>query len=831
MRQTLERTFFPYVIKPGRYAGGEVGEIKKDHAGRLTYLHAYPDKYEVGQTALSVQSFYHIINQDERFVCERIFAPAIDAEEVLRRQRLPLFSIESSLPIREFDVIGFTLVDTSVFTNVLTMLELGGLPLRASERTDAMPLIIGGGPAALNPEPMAEYFDAFFIGEADEGIIEMLALIHHSKGLGRRELLTRLVKYVPSVYVPSFYNENGESITSFAPPNITARVVSELKPSYFSIEPLLPLVETLSDSLPVEIYRGSSAGCEQCQTLSLSTPGRFRTEPDMSEQVTKQLRSTGYSQVALLTPPETAGTEFELVMTSLAKNLAAQEIGIHLPALIPGTVSESAFEALARVKQSGFTIAPEAGTERLRQFMGRHVTDAAIYETIKIALDKEWQHFKMIFVLGLPTETQVDLDGIAKISRNVLTMLRARSARNTLSIVFVPFCPKPHTPLQWDTMPSESALQEKLVYIKKQSGHGNIQFKLLPTAQRVITTALSRGGRELSAVIEAAWKLGCRFDGWDEHFDFEKWLKAFESAGTSINTYVSAFSMSGRLPWSHIQSSHGCEELRSLRMKMPGESESAVTEALLPSTIDSIERSEFGRAKKRVVKLALTPARNRIRMRWGKSVRFRYMSHLDNVKLFQRLFRRAGLPVSYSQDKTQSLDVSFGPPLPLGYTSEAEFFDVTLGTHVTNTIIDDFRKTLPDGICVYQTQLAPARRASLNSVLNRVEYTVPLDEWEDRSELQRTIHTLLRAEVLAIERLHKGVQTTVNVRPAIYHLSLEGPVLVMLLGLGDGGYVRPFDVLTLLQAGLKYHVNSVPVHRRALYRIDSDGSRIDPMEL
>ncbi|HPI32760.1 MAG TPA: B12-binding domain-containing radical SAM protein, partial [candidate division Zixibacteria bacterium] len=285
MKRLLEERFFPYVVKPGRYAGGEPGSLVKAHEGRLRYLLAFPDKYEIGHSYLGLQTLYHVVNQDDRFVGERVFAPDRDAEEIMRKHGIPLFSLESRTPAAAFDAIGFTLSYELVYTTVLQMIDLAGLPLRAAERTDEQPLILAGGPAAYNPEPMAPFVDLFFIGDGEEGLPQMLAILHQMRGATRAEKLARLVREVESVYVPRFYDDRRRPLVDFAPAEIAARVVPALKPSYYPPQPVVPLIETVHQHLSVEIMRGCPRGCRFCEAGTIYKPVRLRPPHEILAQV------------------------------------------------------------------------------------------------------------------------------------------------------------------------------------------------------------------------------------------------------------------------------------------------------------------------------------------------------------------------------------------------------------------------------------------------------------------------------------------------------------------------------------------------------------------
>ncbi|MDZ4723561.1 MAG: TIGR03936 family radical SAM-associated protein [candidate division Zixibacteria bacterium] len=837
MKELLARRFYPFVIKPGRYAGGEPGQCIKDPTGRLSYLHAYPDRYEVGQTALSVQTIYHLINRDDRFLCERVFAPDHDAQALLKTESIPLFAIESGRPAKDFDLLGFTLVDTTVYTNVLTMIELAGITLDAERRGEDEPLVLAGGPATSNPEPMARFIDLFFLGDAEEGLLEILTVVHENKGQKRKNVLEQICRNVPSVYVPAFYDSDRKPLFSFAPAVIRSRVVEKLRSEFYPKSPLLPLVETLTNNLPVEISRGSGSGCERCQTNPVSAPVRVRPSREVAEQVQSQLGSTGYSEVCLLSPPEPDRPEFDSLINSLAKQLESRRVSVILPALRPGTVSAATLEALTRVKRPGLTIAPEAGTERLRLLIHRDFPDAAIYDTARLAFSKGWNSIKLVFMLGLPTETHDDLKGISDICKEIVRIGEDYRGKKNLTVLFAPFLPKPHTPFQWDGSLSEAELMERVGYVKRLTRINSIQFKLFGVNQGLIAVALGRGGREMASVIETAYRSGCRFDGWQSDFSYERWIAALAAHGFELPSLLSPLQLSTSLPWSHIHSGADCEQLKQERQTTP-----FTIRAFTPLFHDKQDIfgavqpeesvSEFGRSKKKVAsKNAAAPTKNRVRVKWSKSARYKYMSHLDNMRLLERVIRRAELPVAYSQGMTPTMKLSFGPPLPLGFTSEAEYVDITLETNCMPYMIDDLKKALPDGIEIVQASIAWEKNSSLSAALNRVEYVVPIDEWNGLDTLDSAIEAVMSASTLPYIRKDKDKEVSVDLKPGIFAISRDQKMLSMSLGIGDGGYVRPAEVLSFLSQGLIHLSRSIPFHRKRIYRMEPDGRITDPMDI
>jgi len=834
MRNLLEKKLLPFVIKPGRYAGGEPGQIIKDPENRTTYLHAYPDRYEIGMSYVGLQTIYHIVNSRDHFICERTFAVDRDAEEIMRREDIPLFSLESSRPASDFDAIGFTLVDETVYTNVLTMLDLANIPIRACDRTDRHPLILAGGPAVFNPEPLAPIIDLFFIGDAEEGLPEMLEILHELRGSSREDKLEAICRRVESVYIPRFYNDQRKPNTSFAPDTIKARVIPELIPDYYPSQPLLPLIETVHNHLGVEIMRGCPQGCRFCMAGAIYRPMRVRSKEDIVQQVNTQLKQTGYGEVTLLSLSTSDYPGIEALATALSRSLESQRISVSLPSLRPGTISPGLLDAVGRIRKAGLTIAPEAGTERLRLFIRKDFPDAAIYDTVRMAIRKGWTTIKLYFIIGLPTETEEDLLGIADICRKVYRIGREYDKKITLNVSLSPFAAKPHTPFQWDEILPEDAVFQKIKFIKSHTRLNHVHFKYSHTQMAMVTAILGRSDRRAADVIESAFRAGCRFDGWGEEFDFEKWRTAFEACQVDPDEQLRSIPFTRDLPWSHIRKGVSVEHLRSERERTASQLKDYVPYAGQENDENrpAHDGIQFGRGKKKVAgRNLVAPTKNRVRIRWGKTARNRYMSHLDNMRILERAIRCAGLPVAFSQGYNPTMKLSFGPPLPLGFTSEAEYVDITLQSNLNPDMIPTLEESFPKGIRIYDAKTVLGKSPSLSSTLNRVVYSLPLELWSDATLLQAGIDSFQSADVHMVERKGKKGTRQIDIKPTVYSMSIEEESLVLLLGIGDGGYVRPEEVLALLSDGLVADTAALPVHRREMYRLELDNRKIDPMEL
>jgi len=833
MKKLLEEKFFPFVIKPGRYAGGEPGQIVKDPQGRTLYLHAFPDKYEIGHSYLGLQTLYHVVNRDDRFAAERVFAVDRDAEEVLRREQLPLFSLESKRPAGEFDAIGFTLTYEMVYTNVLAMLDLAGIPLHSADRDDSHPLIFAGGPAVFNPEPMITFIDLFFIGDAEEGLPQILGILHEMKGAGRVEKLERIVREVESVYVPRFYDDDRRPVADFAPAEIKASIVPQLKPDYYPDCPIVPLIETVHDHLSIEIMRGCPRGCRFCEAGAVYKPVRLRPQHEILNQIETQQKFVGADTVSLLSLSTSDYPDIDQLAQKAAKRLEASRVAISVPSLRPGTISASLLETLRKIRKAGLTIAPEAGTERLRAFIRKDITDAAVYDTADLAFSKGVTTLKLYFMIGLPTETPEDLLAICRMVEKVFEISMNYGGRKTINVTLSPFVAEPHTSFQWDGTATPDEVHEKLKFIKRNVRNRHINFKHNATEETVLKALFSRSGREVGPVIEQVFHQGGRFDGWAEDFRPDLWFEACEQYGIVINDRLKPIPFSADLPWSHIGKGPSVEHLQAERQRTSTQLREYVPKRRGSEADGTPEpQLQYGRGKKKVAsRNAAAPTKNRVRLRWGKSDRYKFMSHLDNLRLIERAIRKSGLPVAYSQGFHPQMKLSFGPPLPLGMTSEAEYFDITLDTSLMPYMLEKFKAALPEGISILDAAAVLGKMPSLSSLLNRVEYSLLLDECDDSVSIREKAAEIKEAETVEFERTGKNGKTTVDIRPAIYDISVGNDSIGLTLGVGEGGYARPTELLELLVGRDRAKALGLRLHRKAMYRIDAEGNRQDPLNL
>ncbi len=548
------------VRKPGRYIGGEWNAVMKDlKSVAVKFALAFPDLYEVGMSHLGFKLIYHLLNEREDTACERVFSPDKDLEDILRRERVPLFSLESREELSNFDVIGFSLAYELNYTNMLNILDLGGIPLCSRDRNDGHPLVMAGGPSVFNPEPISDFVDLFMIGEAEESIPEMLEIIKDFKkrqDRGRKDILKAL-SAVEGVYVPSLYqaayNDDGTlmSLTPAAGALLTVkkRVINDLESSFYPVKQIVPYISIVHDRISVEIMRGCPNLCRFCQARALYHHKRERSPGRIFEIAKECVASTGYEELSLLSLSTGNHSEIAQVLAGLTDILKGKGVNVSLPSLRVDETIKGLPGIMRKMGKSGLTFAPEAASERLQAVINKKIDINGLRETIAAAASSGWRNVKLYFMIGLPTETMRDVDQIALF----LDSLVRGTKRIQINVSIASFIPKPHTPFQWYPMEESGRLFEKISYLRKAVRSGRVKLKFHDTRTSILEGLLSRGDRRLNSVILRAFNKGCRFDGWMERLDFKAWMDAMSLEGLAPDFFLHKKKDKDELlPWSHI---------------------------------------------------------------------------------------------------------------------------------------------------------------------------------------------------------------------------------------------------------------------------------------
>jgi radical SAM family uncharacterized protein len=546
------------VTKPARYTGGEWNSIVKewDKTGIKIAL-CYPDVYEIGMSNMALPILYDIFNRQPDVLAERVYAPWTDMEAAMRRAGIPLLTLESKHRLRDFDIIGFSLDYELCYTNVLNILDLAQIPALASERNDSHPLIIAGGSSCLNPEPMSDFIDFFVIGDGEEVVLELLDYLRSGKSSPKKELL-RQVARIPGVYVPSLYQVEYQAdglVKSITPtaaeakPVIARRLVSRLPPPV--TRPVVPYIEVVHDRGAVEIQRGCTRGCRFCQAGIIYRPVRLRPKEEIIQAVGELITNCGYNDISLVSLSTTDYPGIEELVSSLVHNY--NNLTLSLPSLRIDSFSVKLIDSLPARGKTGLTFAPEAGSERLRRLINKSASEEQIVETAATAFARGWTGLKLYFMLGLPSETTEDVEEITQLVTKIRSVGRAKGGTPRIRISLSTFTPKPHTPFQWVAQEDEPGLNTKHELLKLGLRRKGSSISWQDPKVSLLEAALSRGDRRLGKVIHQAWRLGSTFDAWDECFNYQNWLRAFNEAGLEPDFYARRErSLDELLPWAHI---------------------------------------------------------------------------------------------------------------------------------------------------------------------------------------------------------------------------------------------------------------------------------------
>ncbi|WP_286947762.1 TIGR03960 family B12-binding radical SAM protein [Acetobacterium sp. UBA5834] len=607
MNNYIEKNILPLVTKPITYLGNEVNAVHKIPSPEMIrFAFAFPDTYEVGMSHLGMKILYGLLNEEKDVWCERVFAPWVDMEEQLRQHDLPLYGLESMLPLNDYDFVGFTLQYEMSFSNILNMLELGKITLRSVLREEDEPFVIAGGPCAYNPEPLADFIDLFVIGEAEEVILKIMAAHREWKKAGgnRQDFLKRAAQ-IDGVYVPAFYAVSYDKqtglITAFspivkeAPPTIRKQFIENLDQAYFPEKIVVSYTETVHDRISYEIFRGCGRGCRFCQAGMIYRPTREKTVPTIQAKIKALIDATGYDEVSLSSLSTGDYSEIEALIKNLVCDYADGKVSISLPSLRIDSLSIEMLEEIQKVRKTGLTLAPEAGTQRMRDVINKGVTEENLLDTVRTAFEKGWGHVKLYFMIGLPGETLTDIEGIADLGQKVVDEYFKidREVRNkSLKVVLSTssFVPKPFTPFQWMGQNTREEFKQKQRHLKASIKDRKISYSWHDSGVSFLEAVFARGDRRLGSVLEIAHQKGCRFDGWGECFDLQKWMDAFDEAGVDPDFYA----LRNRdyeeiLPWDFINTGITKDFLQTEAKK----AETALTTPFCPDTCSNCGIMEF----------------------------------------------------------------------------------------------------------------------------------------------------------------------------------------------------------------------------------------------
>jgi radical SAM family uncharacterized protein/radical SAM-linked protein len=793
------------VEKPSRYTGGEVNAVRrKDGTGLLSFALAFPDTYEVGMSHLGLQILYAVLNGLPGVRCERCYAPWPDMEDQLRRRNRPLCSLESQQPLAAFDIVGFSLQYELSYTNVLMMLELGGIPLHSEERDEGHPLIIAGGPCAFNPAPMSPFIDAFVIGEGEEVIGEIAAAVMavRAKGGRRIERLEALAA-LKGVYVPSLHTR-GETIAK--------RIITDLDAWPLPSCPVVPLMKTIHDRVTLEIGRGCTRGCRFCQAGMVWRPLRERTPAVLEEMAEAMLRATGHDEISLLSLSSGDYTLIEPLLKTLMDRYYARRVALALPSLRVETLTPNLIEAIRRVRKTSFTLAPEAGTQRLRDIINKGNSEEELLATTTRVFAAGWKAVKLYFMLGLPGEREEDLEGIVDLAGKAL---RTAQNRGQITVSLSTFVPKAHTPFQWQRQIGVGEITARQEFFRKRLKNRNIAVKWHDARMSLLEGVFSRGGEETGRLIETAFRLGCRFDGWSDRFRFDLWEAAFERTGIDAGEFLRERPQTEIFPWERIASGVSRDFLAAEAAKAEkGEltpdcrkgpcslcgvcdhQDIRVKTVPTDAPVGTFASVYAGRADEGGSEKAL-------RLRFTKLGPARFLSHLELSSALSRAMLLGGVSFVYSQGYHPHPKISFAGATPVGMESQGEFVDIRIQDPrmEPRTLAERINRGLPSGVEVTAVRELPPHAFSLAELVVGFDYDLLLPEGFAEGALdalESSLRTFLAAEHFSITRQTDGKTIDKEIRPLVAKMALDRPARRILLAahFGPQGTVRPAEILT-----------------------------------
>ncbi len=801
------------VEKPGRYTGGELNAVRKEAEGRVTFALAFPDVYEIGMSHLGLQILYRILNAMDDALCERCYAPWPDMEEKLRIHGFPLCSLESRRPLFRFDIVGFSLQYELSYTNLLMMLDLGGIPLKRTDRGERHPLIVAGGPAAFNPAPLEDFIDAFVIGEGEDVISGIAVSVKKIKNGGGKKIdQLEALAAIKGVYVPAVHASNER---------ITKRIVADPDRWKEPLSPIVPLMKTVHDRISLEIARGCTRGCRFCQAGMVWRPVRERTPAVLEGMAEEMLKTTGHDEISLLSLSSGDYSKIESLLTTLMNRYYPRRIAMALPSLRAETITPGLIEDIRRVRKTSFTLAPEAGTKRLRDVINKGNTEEELLTTTERMFAAGWRGVKLYFMLGLPGEREEDLEGIIELAHKVL---RTAKNRGQVTVSLSTFVPKSHTPFQWERQITIEETTRKQEFFKRRIKNKNINIKWHDARMSMLEGIFSRGGVETGALIEAAYHLGCRFDGWGDKLRFELWEEALRQTNIDPASYLRERSHDEKLPWEMID----CGVSRDFLL---AEAAKSLTESATPDCRIG-PCSDCGVCDHKAVKVITVPENSpagsfvstfadvkqastqlrAIRLRFTKLESARFLSHLELSSALSRAMMMGGIFFAYSQGFHPHPLISFSAATSVGMESRCELADIRIHDpgFALSELPNLINRGLPNGVMVTALRELFLNDPSLAELTKGFNYSITLakEMEDDRLDgIDDAISRFLAEDHFLVKRgdnskngIHSPKEKIKDIRKFVSSMALDraaGVIQISALA-GPLGTIRPVELLTSL---------------------------------
>ncbi|MBC8385316.1 MAG: TIGR03960 family B12-binding radical SAM protein [Candidatus Cloacimonetes bacterium] len=764
------------VIKPTRYINHELNSFHKSPSNKtINFCLAFPDVYEVGFSHLGLKILYSILNNEEDAVADRVYLPWTDFVSKLKENKIPLFGLESKVAVKEFDVLGITLQSELTFTNILHLLELSQIPIFSSERTKNDPIVIGGGPCVSNPEPMTDFFDAFLIGDGEEAIIEIKEVL---KETGNRENRLAELSKIKGIYVPDFGTNKKVHIRKFMGLSDSEREHDNQ---------LIPWIMPTHFRYVAEIMRGCTRGCRFCHAGYYYRPVREKKPEDILKQLAKEVKEFGWDESALTSLSTSDYSCIKELLFELYSITTHTTTSLSLPSMRVDTIDDDLIKFLNKMRQSGLTIAPEAGSQRLRNIINKNITEVDILKSVEIALNNNWKLIKLYFMIGLPFEEEADIDAILDLVERIIEMSRKKLRIN---ITISPFVPKVFTPFQWSKMDSMENLIDKAKRIKRSlSRYKFIKVSYHSIETSVLECVIGRGDRKIGKLIYNAYWNGAIFDGWNECFDFDVWKRAAGSAGIEFEKYLSAIPSDSILAWDHIDI--GIDKAFLIKEWQNAQNEASLEDCkngkcsacgVCNSEIYNVyaEKKELTKPDFQIEKPENQYVFFHYRVFFEKIGIMQFVAHLDLVRMLQRIFRISRIPIVFSQGFNVHPRISPGPPLPIGVHGENEYCDFVLDQKLDLAEIEaKFSLTFPEKLNIRKVEFLENKKQRAMDFFKYEEMQIILpedisDHFQERSEI------FLKAEEWFYCRRRKGKEQTTDLKQIIVNITFHQNILTII---------------------------------------------------
>ncbi|MDR2191892.1 MAG: TIGR03960 family B12-binding radical SAM protein [Endomicrobium sp.] len=817
------------VQRPSRYINGELNSYSADLSADFSICLCFPDVYEVGASNLGLEILYHLINEKKLARCERAYSPDGDLEKLLRERKLALFSLESNCALKSFDIVGFTIQCELVAANIVNMLDLSQIPIFAKDRGDGCPLIVGGGPALTNPEPFCDFFDLFVLGDGEQALPEIIETCKRLKGEPRKKRLKELSKingvYVPSLYAVEYNEDNTVKSVSPIEPDVKPTIDKsclQLKDVYFPKKKIVPFVETVHNRLNIEVARGCPGQCRFCQASKYYRPWRQRTLEQLLEFLKDGIDATGYEEVAFSSLSCSDYKHLDKLLIAANELYGDTKLNISLPSLRCSEHSLKVARYINRSKKPTLTFAPEAGTDALRNVIGKYLSEKQIIDTLLSANAMGWKVIKLYFMIGLPTETDEDIAGITELVKKVRKAAKGLNFNATVS----PFVPKAQTAFQWFSMAKSEEIARKI----------DLLNKLLPAVVKahnhkasVLEAFIAKGDRRLSQAIYKAWQKGARFDQWADKFNENIWNEAIVESGLSLDFYAyRTIKEDEVLPWEHLNFGVSKETLykdylKGLSERENGKSNAESGDVKCQNSNEAQSVLPIADFPPLISKSDIFPV-SRFLLRFSRLGLVKFISHLEQIEVFRRAARRSGLPIAFTAGFSPQVKCSFGPPVSVGNESLCEYMELYFTQNIdAQTIMDKISAVLPSNFKILSAKRRPLKFPAIDILVNAVEYEI-----ENADINEKEIEEFLSQETIFVEKIKKNKSVIIDVKPLIKTMSVKNAKMKLILRFGEGKNVKPELLLENLLKNKGNYAKIYIIKRANLYIETSSGDIYEP---